>query len=257
MAHSAVRLAVPPAATSLTARFAAIRAELGVPESFPPEVLAAASEAAARPGGAGAVDDLTEVEFVTVDPAGATDLDQAMHLARQGEGFVVDYAIADVPAFVEPGGPVADEALRRGQTVYSPDVRTPLHPPVISEDAASLLPDQVRRAFVWRFVLDARGAVDDVDLVRATVRSRRQLDYATVQAAADGNAQDRDVAELATLLKEIGERRLALERERGGANLPRPDQEVVADGDGFRLELRPPLAAEDWNAQLSLMTGMA
>jgi exoribonuclease R len=257
MAHSAVRLAVPSAATSLTERFAAIRAELGVPVSFPPEVLSAA-EAAAREGATEPVEDLTDLPFVTVDPPGATDLDQAMHLDRRGEGYVVEYAIADVPAFVDPAGPVAAEALRRGQTVYSPDVRTPLHPEVISEDAASLLPDQVRRAFVWRFVLDARGAVDDVDLVRATVRSRRQLDYATVQAAADGGPADADVATLAALLREIGTRRLALERERGGANLPRPDQEVVVGDDGeFSLALTPPLPAEDWNAQLSLMTGMA
>jgi exoribonuclease R len=257
MAHAAVRLAVPPSATELTARFAAIRAKLGVPETFPGEVLAAAEEAARRDAGE-RVEDLTDLPFVTVDPPGARDLDQAMHLARRGEGFVVDYAIADVPAFVDPAGPVAAEALRRGQTVYSPDVRTPLHPPVLSEDVASLLPDADRRAFVWRFVLDARGEVDDVDLVRATVRSRRQLDYGAVQDAADGAAaDDPELAELATLLREIGTRRLALERERGGANLPRPDQEVVTDGDGYRLELRPPLPAEDWNAQLSLMTGMA
>ena len=257
MAHAAVRLAVPPAATELTARFAAIRAKLGVPETFPGEVLAAAEDAARRAAGE-RVEDLTDLPFVTVDPPGARDLDQAMRLARRGEGFVVDYAIADVPAFVDPAGPVAAEALRRGQTVYSPDVRTPLHPPVLSEDVASLLPDADRRAFVWRFVLDARGEVDDVDLVRATVRSRRQLDYGAVQGAADEpSGADPELAELAALLREIGTRRLTLERERGGANLPRPDQEVVADGDGYRLELRPPLPAEDWNAQLSLMTGIA
>jgi len=267
MVRSAVRLAVPPAATSLTERFAAIRAAVGVPAEFPPEVLAAAAAAAdTAPGGPpGAAEpaaltdltDLTDLPFVTVDPPGAMDLDQAMHLARAGEGFAVDYAIADVPAFVDPAGPVAAEALRRGQTVYSPDLRTPLHPPVISEGAASLLPDADRRAFVWRFALDARGEVRDVDLVRAAVRSRRRLDYATVQAAADGGPADPELSAVATLLREIGVRRLALERERGGASLPRPDQEVVADSGGFRLDLRPPLPAEDWNAQLSLMTGMA
>jgi exoribonuclease R len=268
MVRSAVRLAVPPAATALTERFAAIRAALGVPAEFPPEVLDAAAvaadagtsvaadapAAAAEPAG---LTDLTDLPFVTVDPPGSMDLDQAMHLSRDGEGFLVDYAIADVPAFVDPAGPVAAEALRRGQTLYSPDIRTPLHPPSISEDAASLLPDADRRAFVWRFALDARGEVRDVDLVRATVRSRRRLDYAEVQAAADGEGSDAGVAGLATVLQEIGVRRQALERERGGASLPRPDQEVVADGGGFRLDLRPPLPAEDWNAQLSLMTGMA
>ena len=61
-------------------------------------------------------------------------------------------AIADVPAYVEAGGAIDAEARRRGQTLYAPDGRVPLHPAVLSEGAASLLPEQDRRAFVWRFV---------------------------------------------------------------------------------------------------------
>ena len=201
--------------------------------------------------------DLTGLEFVTVDPAGATDLDQAMHLERQADGYRVDYAIADVPGFVAAGGAVDGEARRRGQTVYAPDQRTPLHPPVLSEAAASLLPGQVRPAFVWRFDLDATGAVTHLELVRAHVRSRRQLDYDQVQAAADQPDQHPDLALLAQLLREVGERRQALELARGGASLPLPEQEVHTDGDAFSLRLRANLPSEDWNAQLSLMTGIA
>jgi exoribonuclease R len=55
----------------------------------------------------------------------------------------------------------------------------------------------------------------------------------------------------------IGELRLALERDRGGASLDRPDEEVVIVDGHYRLERRAPLPVESWNAQLSLMTGMA
>src|ERR687886_170380 len=145
----------PASVAALEQRFAAIRERLHVPDAFPPDVLAAA-EQAARPPRLPAVD-RTDVEFVTVDPPGSTDLDQALHVARDSDGFTVHYAIADVPAFVEPGGAVDAEARRRGQTLYAPDRRTPLHPPVLSEGAASLLEGQVRPAFVWRFDLDADG----------------------------------------------------------------------------------------------------
>src|SRR5919199_251790 len=173
----------PASVAALEERFAAIRARLGIPADFPTEVLAAAEQAAVAPALPAA--DLTDLEFVTVDPPGSTDLDQAMHLERRGDGFGVDYAIADVPAFVPPGGPVDVEARRRGQTLYAPDQRTPLHPPVLSEGAASLLEGQIRPAFVWRFQLDADGEVARTELVRALVRSRRRLDYGQVQAAAD------------------------------------------------------------------------
>lgn len=253
----------------LSRRFDAIRDELGVPAAFPPEVLAAA-EASSRlvdPGALvarGELVDLTGVEFVTVDPPGSTDLDQAMSLRPDGDGFAVDYAIADVPAFVRSGSPLDAEAMRRGQTLYAPDRRTPLHPPELSEGAASLLPDADRPAFVWRFRLGPRGDVTGVDLVRAAVRSRLRLTYDEVQAAADAvpvgqvppPGADLLTAQ-AVLLRTIGELRRERERERGGASLPLPEQDVVAENGGYHVVLRPALPSEDWNAQLSLMTGMA
>ena len=63
------------------------------------------------------------------------DLDQALHIERDGDGYVVHYAIADVAAFVTPGDPVDVEANRRGETLYGADSKVPLHPKVISEDA--------------------------------------------------------------------------------------------------------------------------
>jgi exoribonuclease R len=243
------------AMAGLAARFVRARAELKVAEEFPAEVLAAAERAAAGP--ALPELDLTDLGFVTVDPPGSTDLDQAMFLRRDGDGYRVDYAIADVPAFVPVGGPVSDEAVRRGQTLYAPDHKVPLHPPVLSEGAASLLEGQLRPAFVWRFTLDAAGAVTGLDLVRAMVRSRHRLDYGQVQAAADTGAGEPDVVEQARLLREVGTRRIEQERARGGASLPMPEQEVSHDGSRFELQFRPAVPAEDWNAQLSLMTGMA
>jgi exoribonuclease R len=266
MVRRAIRVRGDDAAsvTALTRRFEQIRDDLGVPRAFPGPVVDAARAAAGAsavrgPAGAWERADLRDVLFVTVDPAGSTDLDQAMALSRRpGGGWHVDYAIADVPAFLDPGGAVDAEARRRGQTLYAPDRRTPLHPEVLSEDAASLLPDVDRPAFVWRFDLADDGSVTGLDLVRALVRSRRRLDYGQVQAAADtsGSADD-DLAALATLLREIGTARLGLERARGGASLPLPEQEVVAADGSYRVTLRPALEAEDWNAQLSLMTGMA
>jgi len=245
------RLAVPEG--ELHAAFTAARAELALPTTFPDPVLAEAERAAAAV--AVPSTDLTDVPFITLDPKGSTDLDQAMFLAREGSGFLVRYAIADVPAFVTPGGAIDGEARQRGQTMYAPDGRTPLHPARLSEDAASLLPNQDRPAFVWTFRLDSDGSVTETDLVRALVRSRAQLDYDGVQRELDAGTAD----PMLTLLGEVGQRRVAQEQARGGASLAIPDQEVVAsaDGESYELRMRPPHAVEDHNAQISLMTGMA
>lgn len=228
-----------------------IREDLNLPESFPPAVEAEAKEAvdAAELPEA----DETAVPFVTIDPEGATDLDQALHLERAGEGYRVRYAIADVPAFVREGGEVDAEARERGQTLYAPDGRIPLHPTVISEHAASLLEGQLRGAFVWTFELDAAANVTATALSRARVRSRNQYSYTEVQSQLD----DGSASESLQLLREVGTKRTALERERGGASLNRPDEEVEFRGGRYELVRRSPLPVEEWNAQLSLMTGMA
>lgn len=238
-------------AVGLRSRLDAIRAELEVPEEFPAEVIAEAERVAAEPLSLPERDE-TELPFLTIDPAGSMDLDQAMHLSRDGDGYRVRYAIAHLESFVEPGGAIDAEARRRGQTIYAPDQRTPLHPPVLSEGAASLLPDETRPAYVWDIRLDARGEHTAAEVYPAMVRSVDRLEYTQVQASVDEGTADERLA----LLKEIGVKRIALEQERGGASLPMPDQEVEQVEGGFRLRLRPLLPAEDWNAQISLLTGM-
>ncbi len=256
------KIGLPPAAlqalapTDVTQGLARIRADLQVPGDFPPEVLAAAEAAAAAPR----LPDLdrTDLELLTIDPPGSKDLDQALHIAaRPDGGFTVSYAIADVAAFVSAGDPVDAEAHRRGETFYGPDSRSPLHPPVLSEGAASLLPDQVRPALLWTVELDASGRTTDAGVVRARVRSREQLTYEQAQDDIDHPGPGRTRPTLA-LLAVVGPLREQRERERGGVSLDIPEQEVVPTASGgLDLSYRALLPVEGWNAQVSLLTGMA
>jgi exoribonuclease R len=240
------------AQSELAAALAELRETLELPDGFPADVLAEAEAAwTAMPP---PTVDRRDLGFVTIDPPGSRDLDQALQLARRTGGYTVNYPIADVPGFVAAGGAVDHEARGRGQTLYAADGRVPLHPPVLSEDRTSLLPGVDRSAYVWSFDLDEAGAVVTTRLERALVRSRAQLDYTQAQTRIDDRSADESLA----LLREIGELRLEQERARGGASLNVPDEEIVRTPDGgYTLERRRLLPVEDWNAQLSLMTGMA
>ena len=239
------------AAKELRAGVSRIQEELEVSVEFPPEVEAAAAAAAAAPRMPTL--DRTDIPFVTIDPEGSRDLDQALHIERSGDGYVVHYAIADVAAFVASGDPVDTEARRRGETLYGADAKIPLHPTVLSEDAASLLPDQVRPALLWSIGLDAEGSRTDVHVERARVRSTAQLSYVDAQRALD----DGSASETLSLLQAVGELRTAREAARGGVSLPLPEQEIDVVGDEWRLEFREQLPVERWNAQISLLTGFA
>ena len=230
----------------LAAELQALRAEFRIPDGFAADVLA---EAAQPPAWTPADRyDATRLPLVTLDPAGSRDLDQAFTIEPLGSGLRLYYAIADVGAFVDPAGALAAEALRRGETLYLPDDRSPLYPPSMSEGAASLLPDGDRPAVLWRIDLDADGDPTATEVRRSVVRSRAQLDYATF--AASGGDQ-------VALLQRLGELREARERDRGGVSLNVPEQVVDLDAGLATISYRTPARVEDWNAQLSLLTGMA
>jgi exoribonuclease R len=247
---------------------AALRAELQLPDDHPPAVQAEAAAAIAQgprlpPGVTAGWIDATDVPFVTVDPPGSRDLDQALHLEVRPDGgergFRVHYAIADVAAFVAPGGAIDAEAWQRGVTLYLPDRSARLHPVGLAEGAASLLDDGADRPCVlWQLDLDGRGELTGCLVRRAMVRSRRRLSYAEAQRLAERAAAERrpEVGGL-ELLAEIGRARQQLELQRGGVSLQLPEQEVVAQGGRYRLAYRRPLPVEGWNAQLSLLAGIA
>jgi exoribonuclease R len=234
------RIRVDPA-TAMREGFEAVRREAGVPAEFPSEVEAEARAAADRPP----KHDRVDVPFVTIDPPGSRDLDQALHIEQLGDGHRVRYAIADPGAFIAPGGALDRDTHERAVTVYSPDQNVPLHPTVLSEGAASLLPGEWRPAVLWTLDLDGEGELVSTEVVRAEVRSIAQHTYEDVPA------------DLKRLLKEVGERRLEIERARGGVTLAVPEQEVVREGDRWTTRYRVPLDTEQFNAQISLLTGMA
>ncbi|GAB4086998.1 RNB domain-containing ribonuclease [Myceligenerans cantabricum] len=261
MPNRQMRIA-PATPDSLVGALAALRTETGLPPMFPADVLEEARAAAERTvvpepdgGEAGpARQDRRDIELVTIDPSGAKDLDQAVHVARSGDGYIVRYAIADLGVFVEPSGVLDAEVHRRGLTVYGPDTNTPLHPKELSEGAASLLPDEDRPAALWTIGLDAHGELTSATVVRAVVTSRDRLTYAEVQAALD----DGTASESLRLLADVGRLRQERERDRGGLSLDVPEQEVQRADDGsFALRFRRNLPVEGWNAQISLLTGMA
>ena len=139
--------------SEMVAGFRRIRDELDVPASFSAEVEDAAAAATATgprtpDGSSTEVRDVRHIPFVAIDPPGSRDLDQAFAAETLGDGHRVFYAIADVAALVAPGGVVDLEARARGLTLYSPDLRTSLHPVTINEGAGSLLEGQDRQALL-------------------------------------------------------------------------------------------------------------
>jgi exoribonuclease R len=230
---------------ALTAGLSAIRDEFSVPAGFAPDVLAAAEAAKKRPLSAHV--DRTAMRFVTLDPASSTDLDQAFAIEQAGADVLLHYAIADVAWFVEDGDALDVEAWARGETLYLPDGKASLYPPLLSEGAASLLPDVERAAVIFtvRIAPDGKASLDGAE--RAVIRSAAKLAYETVQPA-----------DLPPGFDELSRRIAAAEAARGASRVDPPEQEIErGDDDKLHLAFRPRRVSEDRNAAMSLATNLA
>ena len=173
------RIRVDPA-TAMREGFEAVRREAGVPEAFPPEVQAEAEAAAGRALERERID----VPFVTIDPPGARDLDQALHIEPLGEGHRVRYAIADPGAFIEPGRrarPRHPRARRSPCTRRTSTCRCIRR--CCRRARRSLLPGEWRPAVVWTLDLDGAESSSGRNLARAQVRSVAQHTYEDVPAS--------------------------------------------------------------------------
>ena len=182
------------------------------------------------------------------------DLDQAMHLERDGRRL--RRALRDRrPRGLHrrPATRSTWRRNRRGETLYGADSKIPLHPTVLSEDAGSLLPGQVRPALLWTIEVD-----DD----RRGHRRRRSSEPGCARAPSSTTptVQQQSTPAPRTRCSAAAGGRRAAAGPRGGTGrrvLPLPEQEVDVEGGRWRLEFRTHAPVETWNAQISLLTGFA
>jgi len=226
---------------------------------FPPAVEQEVSELMADPGiDAPDLEDLRHLPFVTIDGPGTRDLDQALHIARDGDGWLVRYALADPSWYVKPGTALFDEALRRGATFYLPGLAIPMLPRQLSEGIVSLNENVDRRAMVFVMRVGKQGKCERTDIVRARVRSYAQLTFQQVQDFIDNGTAlpAREAEPSISLLADVGRVRMEDAAERNVIHYRRSETEV-------KLETQPPMSfvielgmrsdVERYNEQLSLM----
>jgi ribonuclease R len=196
------------------------------------------AEAAAQdPYAADARVDFTELPTFTIDPDDARDFDDAIS-ARREDGFVrVWVHIADVTAYVRPGGPLEREALRRATSVYVPGAVEPMLPEVLSNRACSLRPGEEKLAVTVE--MEVHGTdVRKVSFHRSRVRSDRRLTYREVDELFAGRARAEEPwAAPLEAAREVS-RALAARRESVEIGSGEPTFEFDSDGHviGVRYE---------------------
>ena len=210
----------------------------GIPDHFPNAVMTEAE--AAKPAPLAAREDLRDVPLVTIDPIDARDRDDAVFAALDPNpanpgGHILWVAIADVAHYVRPGSALDTEARHRGNSTYFPDRVVPMLPDTLSGDLCSLHEHVDRACLAVQMVIDAQGHKISHRFTRGLMRSAASLNYAQVQDAVDGRADDKTAPLLAGVITPIYAAYAALKLARASRQpleLDLPERKIILAEDG-------------------------
>ena len=122
-------------------------------------------------------EDIRHLPLVTIDGEDARDFDDAVYCEKDGKGWRLIVAIADVSHYVKSGTALDDEAMNRGTSVYFPERVIPMLPEVISNGLCSLMPLVDRLCMVCDMRVSARGVVTSFRFYEGLMRSHARLTY--------------------------------------------------------------------------------
>jgi len=210
----------------------------GIPDAFPDDVIAEVDKA--KPATLGDRQDLRHLPLVTIDPADARDHDDAIFAEPDDDpgnagGFVVWVAIADVAHYVRPGTALDREARNRGNSSYFPDRVVPMLPDRLSGDLCSLHEGVDRACLAARLVLARDGTLRSSRFLRGLMRSAATLNYVEVQAAQDGQPNDKTgplATDVIQPLYQAYQLAKTARQDRQPLDLDLPERKIIMDDDG-------------------------
>ena len=210
----------------------------GIPDHFPDAVIAEADSA--RPAGLKGRKDLRDLPLITIDPWDARDHDDACFVEPDTDpgnagGFIIWVAIADVAHYVTPGSELDREARKRGNSTYFPDRVVPMLPDRLSGDLCSLHEGVERACLAVAMRIDAAGIKIDHQFHRGMMKSVASLNYQEVQAAVDGNPNDKVAPLMAEIITPLYQAHAALMKaraQRQPLELDLPERQITLDDAG-------------------------
>jgi len=242
--------------------FLAVTSTFDLPVAFPGPVLEAAEaipqvvRLSARGGGIFHGDeayprvDQRDLPFVTIDGEDARDFDDAVCLLREGDGFRLFVAIADVAHYIAPGSPLDREAYLRGTSVYFPDRCIPMLPPALSEGVCSLKPGVNRLTMTVEIPIRPGGTPGIPVFHPSVIRSRARLTYGEVHSFLGTGAHEEEggrpggakiTPEIGRMLRDMAAAAggLTLARfGRGALDLDLPEAEIAVV-EGMPVSVKP------------------
>ena len=204
--------------------------ENGISGEFPEDAMEQARELAkfnlaeTSPNGR---EDLADLDVFTVDSATTRDYDDALSVRELESGlFEIGIHIADAAEIVAQSTPLDREAEARASSVYLPDERVSMLPPLLSEGILCLRAGQKRLALSFLIRLDSEANILEARVCQSVVMVRRQLTYEQVNEWIEKESGLKALYDLAVKLRQ---KRI----DSGAVILPIPEIQVYVNDAGM------------------------
>ena len=176
--------------------------------------------------------DLRGLPIITIDPADARDLDDAISLVENTDGTVtLGVHIADVSEYVAADSCLDKEAYRRGTSVYFPDRVLPMLPTQLSNGVCSLNPNEPRLALSVLMTLDKKYNLVNYQIKKTLIQSVTRFSYDEVQDILDGKTEHQHKVMLLHMA-EIAQKFERDRQARGEITFNVPEPKIVLDDKG-------------------------
>ena len=173
--------------------------KFGVRQGFSPKILKEA-KMMAKENRLDGRKDLTELLTFTIDGKKAKDFDDAVSLEPMGDGYRLGVHIADVSHFITENSHLDKEAFERGTSVYYADGVIPMLPEILSNEACSLKPKEIRLTLSVFIDFDSQGNSLATQIYKSFIKSRRRFTYTEVAGLLKkGSNKENDYPFLQTL----------------------------------------------------------
>ena len=179
--------------------------------------------------------DLRDLDIITIDGEDAKDLDDAVYVEKNENGYKLLVSIADVSFYVKEGTELNKEAVKRGNSIYLVDRVVPMLPRKLSNNLCSLNPNEDKLTFTVEMHFDDKGKLIKNDFYRSVIKSKYRMTYTNVNRIID--KEDEVINEYKPIVKMVNEM-LELskilrdaKKRRGSIDFELPETKVVLGED--------------------------
>ncbi len=188
--------------------------------------------------------DLRGIRMVTIDGEDAKDLDDAVHVTKEGENYHLGVHIADVTNYVQGNSALDREALKRGTSVYLVDRVIPMLPHALSNGICSLNQGADRLALSCLMTISPEGKVINYEIVESVIHVDRRMTYTAVKKILEDEDEEtiREYGELVPmfrLMRELSHILRQRRKKRGSIDFDFPESKILLDERGVPVAIKP------------------